>query len=63
VNFLIIRLRSDSMEIRNWLQRIDLCSVCKKNKAEYLYITENWLYKVRIRVLCQKCYEIIDELK
>jgi len=51
------------MEIRNWLQRIDLCSVCKKNKAEYLYITENWLYKVRIRVLCQKCYEIIDELK
>ena len=47
-----------------FIMRLDLCSVCKKVKAEYLWFRYGeWTGNIKIRFLCQKCYELIDDLK
>jgi len=46
------------------IMRLDVCSICKKVKAEYLWYRYNeWIGNVKLRFLCQKCYELIDGFK
>jgi hypothetical protein len=45
------------------VMKMDLCNVCKRNKAEYLWYRMGIFGNVTIKFLCPKCYELIDDLK
>lgn len=45
------------------VMKIDVCSICKKTKAEYLWYRSSVFSDVIIKFLCPKCFELIDELK